>query len=323
MSKTTERTFAKIAVAHFGLPDAPLRLILHRATAIYRVVHPATGQQYVLRLHHPSRHPIACVQSELVYLKAICDNTDLRVPEPMPTTDGQRLSVVTHDGEQRFAALFKWVPGKHKHKLLAVKDATRLGIALGKLHAFTAGWQPPDNFVRWDFAAEDALDLEKITHKSTGLSCLLTQEDLRDVAQAIAFSQAIIGALPNTPQTYSLIHSDANLSNFLHLPDQAAILDFEVCSYGYFLYDIGRLAEEMEADAEKRQRLIEALLAGYGQHRALPTDVTAQVQAFSLLSVLDTLVWLCDQKSTAAQVFAHRDKLLGRLQQLLRNSSIV
>ena len=145
-------------------------------------MHPGTGKQYVVRLHHPSRHPIVCVQSELVYLKAICENTDLRVPEPMPTPDGQHLSVVTHDGEQRYAALFKWVPGKHKHKRLTVKDATHLGIALGKLHAFTASWQPPPNFVRWDFAAEDALDLAKITNESSGL---LNQSNLNDVAEAI------------------------------------------------------------------------------------------------------------------------------------------
>jgi Ser/Thr protein kinase RdoA (MazF antagonist) len=313
---TNEHAFAKVALVHFGLANADLQLILQRATAIYRVTHSGTGQQYVLRLHHPNRHPIICVQSELVYLKAICENTDLRVPEPIPTTDGQLLSVVTHDGEQRYAALFKWVPGRHKRKRLTVKDTTHLGIALGKLHAFTATWQPPPHFARWDFAAEEALNLEKITNESAGL---LSQDDLRDVAQAIEITQVMLSALRPTPQTYGLIHADANPSNFLHLPNQAAILDFEVCSYGYFLYDVGRLAEEIETDAEKRKRLVQALLWGYAQKRVLPSDVISQVQAFSLLSVLDTLVWLCDQKSDASRVFAHRDRLLNRLRQLLRD----
>jgi Ser/Thr protein kinase RdoA (MazF antagonist) len=314
MGMTSERTFAKIALTHFGLSDANLQLILQRATAIYRVIHPGMAQQYVLRLHHPNRHPIICVQSELVYLKAICENTDLRVPEPVAATDGQLLGVVTLNGEQRYASLFKWVPGKHKQQNLTVKDGMHLGIALGKLHAFTATWQPPPNFARWDFAAEEALDLEKIIKESVGL---LSQNDLRDVAQAIEVAQSTLGMLRPTPHTYGLIHADANPGNFLHLPNQAAILDFEVCSYGYFLYDLGRLAEEIETSLKQRSQFTQALLSGYAKIRVLPPDAEAQVRAFSLLSALDTIVWLCAQQRDIAWIFNYRNKLLARLRQLL------
>lgn len=61
----------------------PRRLIplRHETNTTFRVV-AADGQQYVLRIHNPNGHIVPQIRSELQWLMALRQDTDLGVPEP-------------------------------------------------------------------------------------------------------------------------------------------------------------------------------------------------------------------------------------------------
>lgn len=56
------------------------------------------GGRYVLRVQRIGGPTAAMVRSEAAWLAALCRDTDLVLPEPVPTQDGDLVTVVGHDG---------------------------------------------------------------------------------------------------------------------------------------------------------------------------------------------------------------------------------
>lgn len=69
--------------------------------------------------------------------------------------------------------------------------------------------------------------------------------------------------------SYGLIHADTNLTNWLFQPGKVALLDFEVCCYGFYMSDI-------------------------------------RIQAGMLMSLLDIVAWVCQLEPWMRQVFGDK-----------------
>jgi Ser/Thr protein kinase RdoA (MazF antagonist) len=82
-------------------------------------------------------------------------------------------------------------------------------------------------------------------------------------------------------------------TNWLFLTGQVALLDFEVCCYGYYLFDVGRLLHEFERDQSRAAQFAQAFLRGYTHIRPLPPLGDAREQAGKLMSLIDIVVWAC------------------------------
>ena len=87
------RGVAEAALAAYDLPPVRLTLLAHLFNTTWQV-DAATGERYVLRIHRAGRPTVANVGSELAWLAALRRDTDLEVPDPVPTRDGALLTVV-------------------------------------------------------------------------------------------------------------------------------------------------------------------------------------------------------------------------------------
>lgn len=282
-----ELRLAQAALVEFGLPGAAIKLMKYAGTALFRV---EAGERLALRLHPPERMPPAVVRAELAWLATLRREVGLPVPEPLPAPDGGMLAEVELPDEgRRYAALFRWLPGRHKPASLTAADARRVGELIGRLHQFAARYVPPPEFVRWDF---DWGEFAGSTVERPRWPALLAPADRALLATAIEQVRAAMDQLGQHRDAWGLIHGDTNLSNFLFQRGSVALIDFEVCCYGYYLFDITRTLLEFEQYGERAPELAAAFYQGYRLVRELPDLDHPHVRAFQVMNVVDLIVWI-------------------------------
>jgi hypothetical protein len=71
-------------------------------------------ERFVLKIHEPGETSLAEIRSEMQWLAALAQKTDLLVPHPVATLDGRWVTEVDMpDGGQRYPCrLTRWVPGR-------------------------------------------------------------------------------------------------------------------------------------------------------------------------------------------------------------------
>ena len=283
-----ERRFAITALERFGFPLTPLRLLTLSHSARFRVV---AEQSYLLRLQSPTWHPFAVLASELTWLMTLRQRTALHVPEPLRAPDGQVLVELTlpDTTQTRYASIFPWIAGRQKYQRLTHTDSFRIGVVLGVLHHAAQHFTPPPDFVRY------AYHTDIFTHLPAVLEIhapnFLTPASIAHCQAAVHYIQAYLATLARDTASYGLIHADTNLSNFLHHPAYVAILDFEVCCFGYYLYDVARTVNEL-LRRDTSGGLANSFAAGYRTIQVLPAIDAEPIRVFRVVNLLETVRWL-------------------------------
>jgi Ser/Thr protein kinase RdoA (MazF antagonist) len=311
-----ERGFALQALERFGLPAASLRLLKFSETALYRVDTPQG--RFALRLHPQGRMPEAVLRSELAWLATLAREVALWVPEPVATPDGETLVACgSPDGaDARLASLFRWMPGRHKLRGLTARDAYRMGRCLGELHAFAASYTPPADFTRWEIEWDEFAD--EIVQRPSWFA--LAPNETQLLIRAIAQVQATLAELREDATARGLIHGDTNLSNFRFAGTRVGLLDFEVCCFGYYLFDVTRtLLGFVEAGGHAPQ-LAAAFHRGYGSVRAIPPLDHPHIVAFQVMNIVDLMIWILrwDERMPRETGPAQIAQALEQLRGLLR-----
>ncbi len=105
------RALALDAMRAYGLGPIELRLIQHEENTTFLVT--AGGDRFVLRIHRPPLRTVQTVESEVWWLAALARDTDIAVPEPVPTPAGALLVEASAPGVDgsRICVLFRWLPG--------------------------------------------------------------------------------------------------------------------------------------------------------------------------------------------------------------------
>ncbi len=106
------RRLAFAALDRYPLDVARLRLVEHGFNTTFRV-DTATGRKYALRIDVTRRKPLAALDAEMAWLAALAADTELVVPTPLATADGDLHTAVDFpesDAVLRVAVL-SWLPG--------------------------------------------------------------------------------------------------------------------------------------------------------------------------------------------------------------------
>jgi Ser/Thr protein kinase RdoA (MazF antagonist) len=316
-----QRRIAAEALPGFGLADASYQLIKLGTTTTFRVV-PRTGLPCVLRLQRLSRMPLGVVQSEVRWLADIRQHTPLLVPAPIPTSNGELVVLLPAllGREPQLATAFAWLPGRQKRHPTP-RDAELIGESLAILHRFSSAYQPPSSFERWHF--DCATFLENAAVLDQAGATLLPPATVQLMHAAVRFVQSILTVLESESTGYGLIHADTNLTNWLFESDRVALIDFEVCCYGYYLFDVGRLLHEL--GQKHSAALTIAFHQGYTRIRPLPPLQDVCMQAGKLMSLLDIVTWVCTLEPWMQSAWGAKlaERAVTQIQQTLAQLPIV
>ncbi len=288
-----ERAAAEV-LPQWQIDDYSIGWISYSTNAVFHVKM-ASGP-YILRLHVPGRVAEDRLRSELMWLRAIRQGTNLLAPLPVPLSDG-RLFIsysppMLPSASQVHCVLFERLKGEIKPaRALSVEDVRRIGVYLGILHR-DAQFDPPADFDRHRLDFEALFDADSPYYVARE-SELLTREQSR-IFQAVAGRiRQMMTCLDHDGESFGLIHADLLAKNVIFADASVAALDFEYCCWGYFLYDLAPLLWELKGERSANYiELEEALWTSYISARAEADDQRDRLETFIAARQLLSCRWL-------------------------------
>jgi Ser/Thr protein kinase RdoA (MazF antagonist) len=98
-------------------------------------------------------------------------------------------------------------------------------------------------------------------------------------------------ALPTNRECYGLIHADLRLANLLVDSDSTAIIDFDDCGDGWYLFDLATALSFLEERPDVPD-LIASWLDGYRKAGQISADIEAEIPTLIMLRRLQLIGWV-------------------------------
>jgi len=312
------RRLARTALRRFGIDDAGLTVLRHEHNTTFRV-DTATGR-YVLRLNRTGVHDQRTIASEMAWLAALAEGTNLGVPVPVAARDGSLVVSESAVGvpERRLAALLRWQEGRFVDRRLTPRHLASVGDLIGQLQWHALRWSLPRGFARprvdvLTAAARRASVAGPPEEGTRGVhptpddeasalalvARLLGEEDRDVVADSLRLARRSTAALAGTQSAWGLIHADLHYENFLFHEGRPLAIDFDDCGWGAYLYDLAVPLSELEGRSNY-EALRDALLDGYARQRPLPHGYDDHLRGLAFLRRAQLIVWILESREQAA-----------------------
>jgi Ser/Thr protein kinase RdoA (MazF antagonist) len=244
-------------------------------------------------MHRPGQLERSTILAELHWLQALQQDTDLQTPRPVPATNGDALVAVTLPNRQQpfYAVLFEWLTGRHlPTSQQTPAQAYQVGQLIASLHQQASAFCLPPQLGRrrldgaYLHAQCEWLALPEQHH-------LFGPQHFELFRLVVERAQAVFDELDQSPDSFGLIHADLIWKNYFFHNTGAGVLDFDSCSWGYFLYDLAPTLlgyrDEAHYPALRRE-----LLSGYRQLRPLPAQYEPYLDTLIAARHLVSCAWL-------------------------------
>ncbi len=254
------------------------------------------GHAYLLRIHRASsaalagerQHPGA-IQSELEWL-AVLSASGMPVQRPQRSRAGKYVAMMELDGLPVPCTLLSWLEGENYDPALHARPEVIENFArlTAFLHSEALIWTVPRGFTRPNYGVEHFQRLFASLHGGVERN-LIAAEDwviLRHASERlledIEASCALVGQ-------WGMIHADLHGGNLLVRGDEVLVIDFSLCGYGSFLFDLS-IALVAGVPAEYRRVYLEA----YRRYRPFSDDLLPTLEAYGLAGVLSYCAFQMD-----------------------------
>lgn len=285
---------ARAALAHYDVsPQARLELVNVSENATFTVEDPATGARTVLRVHRGGYHSPAAIESELAWLTALRADTGIVTPRVVASRSGARVVSATapDDRAVRNCVLFEMLPGAEPGPKTLVAGFEALGALTARMHRHARGWDRPPGFTRFTWDHHTMLgSAARWGRWQDGVGVTGPVLDIlgrldRTLARRLA-------AFGRGPDRFGLIHADLRPANLLVEPGSpTAVIDFDDCGFGWYLYDVGSAVSFIEDDPRVPE-MLDAWLAGYRGVEPLGDADAAELATFVMLRRLLLVAWI-------------------------------
>jgi Ser/Thr protein kinase RdoA (MazF antagonist) len=312
------RQLAIKMLSAYEVNEPRLTALVHEDNTTFRI-DADNGERYVLRIHRPSRKSVAEVHSEMMWLTFLRQNTNLVVPQPVSTRNGNFVTVVGVDGvpEPRMCVLLRWITGRFVNDGLTPTHLERAGAFLAQLHLSTTQFSPPTGFVRGRLdnlygkpagitEAVARQQVENPEDEATAVRLVTEFCSLQDgllVEELIGKIRTVQRAIGYRPEVFGLIHGDFHQWNYLFHQGQVRLIDFDDCGYGHHLYDIAVTIYNIDWK-DNASVLRAGFLAGYRQICALSDEHEQYIDTLMALRDLQMMIWAIEMRDHPA--FRHK-----------------
>jgi len=267
------------------------------------------GEQYMLRICHQRRTSEEPVRSELLWLAALNQETDLRVPEPVLNSEAQYVTVVSGADAPgiHLCVLFHWTNGRFLYRTLTPSHLFQVGELTACLQNHSAYWVRPAGFTRRRVdnlfclrqEQDDHFDESVAARAVQAVAAVSTPQDGIVVAVVIHKIWAVLQGLGEKPDNFGLIHADVHQTNYLFYKGKIGVIDFDDCGFGHWLYDLAVTLYCLQ-DHPDYANLREAFLAGYRKNHPLSAEHEAYLGTFIALRTLQDMLWDVEEREQPA-----------------------
>ncbi len=311
------RQSVKAILKEYGINNARFKLVRLAGNTLFRVIQlkttPARASdnryeenQFLLRIHDRSEQKTDAIKLEMLWLDAICRETSLVVPKPVPTLDSQLLTRITIPGEseKRDCTLLRWVKGRFITKRIKPYHFEAQGRVMAQLHNHAERWGPPKKLSKRSFDWKGLFYDEVGAGLSNGEAWSLLPHRYKKPYEIVAEkAKRLMDSWGRTSDVYGLIHGDCGVdANVLFWKGEARPIDFDGSGFGYYIYDLSLALEHCWGDVMYSQYRT-ALLKGYREHRPLSEEQAEQINLFQAAFYVYMGLW------TAAINHVHPDSV--------------
>jgi Ser/Thr protein kinase RdoA (MazF antagonist) len=232
---------------------------------IYKVI--AGEQAFMLRVS-PYGSRVDYVEGEVDLLHGLA-KTALSAPRPIKTIDDSYVWLLEAPEGRRVAVLFEYLAGVPVRWAVDASASRALGRACARLHDWAD--QEDIRYKRPTIGPESLLDvsMERLEHLD-----VLGADEFEWVKSLVDMLRPHLAALGQEAPAYGLCHGDIHHANALLHNGAIALLDFDVCGYGYRVYDLATYKASVWNEA-----LQTAFLAGYETVRKI-SEAESQVMPY-------------------------------------------
>jgi Ser/Thr protein kinase RdoA (MazF antagonist) len=286
---------AQQALASYDLPAGSTAELVNQSENATYAVRTAGGDiTAALRVHRLDYHPDGAIKSELAWIDALREDGVIPTPEIIAARDGERELTVADPAAEtapRSVVMFEWLPGASPDEDSLVANFAELGELTARLQLHARAWERPGGFRRFSWGYDDAFGSiarwgrwQDAPGVDAATLPVLTRldETLRD--RLAAYGQG--------HERWGLIHADLRLANLLESPGlPTAVIDFDDCGFGWFLYDFGAAVSFLE-DHPDVPAATDQWVEGYRRVAPLPAEDEAELRTFVMFRRLLLLAWI-------------------------------
>jgi Ser/Thr protein kinase RdoA (MazF antagonist) len=318
------RPVASQVLAQYGVVPAALKQITEASNTIFRVT-TRSSDTYVLRLTAPkSCHDIADVRSEVAWLHALAEDTDIGVPAPVARMDGDYVGEVRIPGEvdAMCYALYRWVPGVMLADRLTEDNVKRMGTLMARLHDHAAAFEPSDGFrIRtydsvFPYANESFPNVEPVVLFDDGQDASLTYDQRAVYHDAFQRVAEEVDRLMRGCDPLRVIHNDLHMWNVKVDGDRLYALDFEDMMWGHPIQDIATTMFYFRW-SDTFHNMLAAFRFGYEAVGVWPEDRDGQLETLIMGRTLLLANYVAGSEDSEDRVAA--PAYLERIEQRLRS----
>jgi Ser/Thr protein kinase RdoA (MazF antagonist) len=282
------RNWPKAALKQYGLRGAHYTLLKEtpdQRKLVVRVEAPSRGC-FLLRMYKLSR-PSENLLPEMLWLQALRREMSLSVPEPIPSTKGSLVSYASPVWalEPRRCVLLGWLPGKREKADINPTNLSLAGSYVARLHQHSEQYGIREGLVfphvwDWDWIFGEAAPLWKkgqsvYSRGDLDVFCATAERVWQDLQE-----------LGKGNNVFGIIHRDLHLNNFVFHDGKAYAIDFEVCGWGYYLFDLAVTLSSLEGQGRYRAPMQTAFIEGYQRERPLPEGEWRYLDTFIAMRIV-------------------------------------
>jgi Ser/Thr protein kinase RdoA (MazF antagonist) len=261
---STHRTeLANAAVKLWHGAEGSLRHAGDSANHVYRFIE--SGETRYLRLISSVDRTKKQVEAELDFI-AYLRRGGVNAMLPLASSAGRLVEELPLAAGLLFACVFEEAEGERFRYDSAESNREHFrlrGRTLGRIHALSKAYVPPDDFRRF------AWDEDKLLADVDGF----LPESEKTVRREYDALRERLEAHPKSGRTFGLIHGDFGDTNYRYRNSRLNVFDFDDCCYHWFVYD---LAVTIYPHGWRKEALplLDGLLDGYAEN--VQSDVTLE-----------------------------------------------
>src|SRR5260370_12422980 len=235
------------------------------------------GERSFLRFADSGERKGAAIEAEMALLSFLASK-GMTVTTPIASKNGRCVEKVQTDLGPFHGVVFAELQGSQGAlEELSTAQFEVWGAALGKLHAMMNLYQDARLSARRTW--RDHLNMARI---------YLSKDEPRVQAEFDHIT-SWLSALPVTGTNYGLIHDDFELDNLFWQDDTIAMLDFDDCSYHWYVADVAfALRDLFETGVDLSNPSFRAFIRGYSGHYSLDEELISHLPTFMRLANLIT-----------------------------------
>jgi Ser/Thr protein kinase RdoA (MazF antagonist) len=190
--------------------------------------------------------------------------------------------------------LFTWMEGRSLYRGLTTRLMKKAGEFLARMHSESERFEPPEGFTRprWDVPAfrGGALNVDMAKCRA---HISAEQWDVIEMMREVL--QRSLDDMPEERGSFGMIHADFHPGNLLFHKGEVRALDFELCGWGYYLYDIAVMLSVLVGRHPNYETLRSGFIEGYSGVRVLSGNWAATVDMFIAARKMIRSLWLAEQ----------------------------